>query len=194
MAGYYLVQFCDFHRTTGGKYRLFSIKNQYYRLFSIKVDLQQDGQMVLYAAGMTGAGEVPFALLANTLYTAPVYNKATLQRNIIVHSFKHAPVFPIIFEQRTSKRAQVSVFLYTAAAYRPMGPADAFKESSIDESVPRRPGGGERVRWRCCSSRGRTADRPTAPDTAEHIDYQSIMCKSTAFSISPRSHNHNIFK
>ena len=46
-------------------------------------------------------------------------------------------------------------------------------ERGIDESVPHRPGGGERVRWRCCSSRGRTADRPTAPDTAEHIDYQS---------------------
>ena len=84
--------------------------------------------MVGDAAGVAGAGEVPFALLANTLYTAPVYNKATLQRNIIVHSFKHAPVFPIIFEQRTSKRAPITVFLYTAAAYRPMGPAHAFKE------------------------------------------------------------------
>ena len=46
-------------------------------------------------------------------------------------------------------------------------------ERGIAESVPHRPGGGERVRWRYCSSRGQTADRPTAPDTAEHIDCQS---------------------
>ena len=43
----------------------------------------------------------------------------------------------------------------------------------IDESGPRRPGGGDRVRWRCCSSRGQTVDRPTSPDTEEHIDCQS---------------------
>ena len=93
---------------------------------------------------------------------------------VLLYAHSNTPPFsPTIFEQRTSKRAQVSVFLYTAAAYRPMGPADAFKESGIAESVSHRPGGGERVRWRYCSSRGQTADRPTAPDTAEHIDCRS---------------------
>ena len=50
--------------------------------------------MVGDAAGVASADEVPFALLVNTLYTAPAYNKAALQRSIIVRSFKHAPVFP----------------------------------------------------------------------------------------------------
>lgn len=93
---------------------------------------------------------------------------------IVLHTHSNTPPFSLFFfEQRTSKRALITVFLYTAAAYRPMGPAHSFKESSIDESVLRRPGGGERDRWRCCSFRGRTAGRPTAPDTGEHIDCQS---------------------
>ena len=36
IAGNDLVQICDFHRTPYYKYRLFSIENKYYRLFSIE--------------------------------------------------------------------------------------------------------------------------------------------------------------
>ena len=205
------MQLCDFHRTPYYKYRLFSIENKYYRLFSI-----ESGPPAGRADGrrrrlhpcffpFSHSSHYPALLCPTPVYKSRMYT--------ILHFLLR------FYVQVSAIRGDFDLFpkvhkpdLYTGADRRkllPLGPiippippcsptrehprehprrptpTDKHQRSpnpreppritgrGIDESVLRRPGGGERDRWRCCSFRGRTAGRPTAPDTEEHIDCQS---------------------